>query len=170
MMIEFNGLITEENQLNRMKKIDKTVFFVFFGGLILIWIIIILFELIFSDVLQELWLECVVCSAIMLGLIFLSVKTPKEVVLRFRLSPHITITEKDLSIELRSNGKEVWRTRKISKVKKVLDCGEVYYIIFKFGDITNSWICQKNNIINGTIEEFESLFQTKLVKETKPFA
>lgn len=67
MMIEFNGLITEENQLNRMKKIDKTVFFVFFGGLILIWIIIILFELIFSDVLQELWSECVVCSAIMLG-------------------------------------------------------------------------------------------------------
>ncbi len=130
-MIEFNGLITEENQLNRMKKIDKTVFFVFFGGLILIWIIIILFELIFSDVLQELWSECVVCSAIMLGLIFLSVKTPKEVVLRFRLSPHIIITEKDLSIELRSNGKEVWRTRKISKVKKVLDCGEVYYIIFK---------------------------------------
>lgn len=169
MMIEFNGLITEENQLNRMKKIDKTVFFVFFGGLILIWIIIILFELIFSDVLQELWLECVVCSAIMLGLIFLSVKTPKKVILRFRISPHI-ITEKDLSIELRSNGKEVWRTRKISKVKKVLDCGEVYYIIFKFGDITNSWICQKNNIINGTIEEFESLFQTKLVKETKPFA
>ena len=54
-MIEFNGLITEENQLNRMKKMDKTVFFVFFGVLMLIWIIIILFELIFSDVLQELW-------------------------------------------------------------------------------------------------------------------
>lgn len=167
MMIEFNGPITEENQLNRMKKVDKTVLYVFFGGLILIWIIVIVFELIFSDVLQELWKECVVCSAIMLGIIFLSVNPPKKVVLRFRISPHIIITEKDLSLELRSNGKEVWRTRKLSKVKKVLDCGEVYYIIFKFGDITNSWICQKNNIINGTIEEFESLFQTKLIKETK---
>lgn len=164
-MIEFNGLITEENQLNRMKKIDKTVFFVFFGGLILIWIIIILFELIFSDVLQELWLECVACSAIMLGLIFLSMKTPKKVVLRFRLSPHIIITEKDLSIELRSNGKEVWRTRKITNVKKILDCGEVYYIIFKFGDITNSWICQKSNIVNGSINEFEVIFQSKIVRD-----
>ena len=103
----------------------------------------------------------------MLGIIFLSAKTPKKVVLRFRISPHRIITKKDLSLELWSNGKEVWRTRKLSKVKKVLDCGEVYYIIFQFGDITNSWICQKNNIINGTIEEFELLFQTKLVKATK---
>lgn len=167
MMIEFNGPITEENQLNRMKKVDKTVLYVFFGGLILIWIILIVCEIIFSDVLQDLWKECVVCSVIMLGITFLSMKTPKKVVLRFRISPHIIITEKDLALELWSNGKEVWRIRKISKVKKVLDCGEVYYIIFKFGDITNSWICQKNNIINGTIEEFESLFQTKLVKGTK---
>ncbi len=30
MMIEFNGPITEENQLNRMKKVDKTVLYVFF--------------------------------------------------------------------------------------------------------------------------------------------
>ena len=78
MMIEFNGPITEENQLNRMKKVDKTVLYVFFGGLILIWIIVIVFELIFSDVLQELWKECVVCSAIMLGIIFLSVNPPQK--------------------------------------------------------------------------------------------
>ena len=78
MMIEFNGPITEENQLNRMKKVDKTVLYVFFGGLILIWIIVIVFELIFSDVLQELLKECVVCSAIMLGIIFLSVNPPQK--------------------------------------------------------------------------------------------
>lgn len=48
-----------------------------------------------------------------------------------------------------------------------MDCGEVYYIIFKFGDITNSWVCQKSNIISGTIEEFESLFKDKIVKASK---
>ena len=166
-MIEFNGPITEENQLNRMKKVDRTVIFVFFGGLILLWIILIVFELVFSGFLQDLWKECAICSVIMLMVIFLIAKTPKKVVLRFRLSPHIIIKEEELSLELWKNGEKVWRTRKLSRVKKVLDCGEVYYIIFKFGDITNSWICQKNNIISGTIEEFELLFQSKIIKELK---
>ena len=169
MMIEFQGSISEKNQLDRMKKLDKKVTQVSILGLIFIWLVVIAIGLPLR-ILQDLWGELIFCSLIMLTVPILSAYTPKKVILRFRISPHIIITEKDLSIELRSNGKEVWRTRKISKVKKVLDCGEAYYIIFKFGDITNSWICQKNNIINGTIEEFESLFQTKLVKETKPFA
>lgn len=169
MMIEFQGSISEKNQLDRMKKLDKKVTQVSILGLIFIWLVVIAIGLPLR-ILQDLWGELIFCSLIMLTVPILSAYTPKKVILRFRISPHIIITEKDLSLELRSNGKEVWRIRKISKVKKVLDCGEVYYIIFKFGDITNSWICQKNNIINGTIEEFESLFQTKLVKETKPFA
>lgn len=165
-MIEFQGSISEKNQLDRMKKLDKKVTQVSILGLIFIWLVVIAIGLPLR-ILQDLWGELIFCSLIMLTVPILSAYTPKKVILRFRISPHIIITEKDLSLELRSNGKEVWRTRKISKVKKVLDCGEVYYIIFKFGDITNSWICQKNNIINGTIEEFESLFQTKLVKGTK---
>ena len=165
-MIEFNGPITEENQLNRMKKVNKKEIQIFIFGLIFIWIVAIAIGLPLK-ILQDLWGELILCSVILLVVTFLSAKTPKKVVLRFRLSPHIVITEEDLSLELWSNGEKVWRTRKLSKVKKVLDCGEVYYIIFKFGDITNSWICQKNNIISGTIEEFESLFQSKIIKELK---
>lgn len=165
-MIEFQGSISEKNQLDRMKKLDKKVTQVSILGLIFIWLVVIAIGLPLR-ILQDLWGKLIFCSLIMLTVPILSAYTPKKVILRFRISPHIIITEKDLSLESWSNGKEVWRIRKISKVKKVLDCGEVYYIIFKFGDITNSWICQKNNIINGTIEEFESLFQTKLVKGTK---
>lgn len=162
-MIEFNGPITDENQLNRMKKVNKKEIQIFIFGLIFIWIVAIAIGLPLK-ILQDLWGELILCSVILLGITFLSAKTPKKVVLRFRLSPHIVITEEDLSLELWSNGEKVWRTRKLSKVKKVLDCGEVYYIIFKFGDITNSWICQKDNIISGSIEEFESLFQSKIIK------
>ena len=165
-MIEFNGPITEENQLNRMKKVNKKEIRVFIFGLIFIWLVAIAIGLSLK-ILQDLWGELILCSVVLLGVTFLSAKTPKKVALRFRLSPHIVITEEDLSLELWSNGEKVWRTRKLSKVKKVLDCGEVYYIIFKFGDITNSWICQKNNIISGTIEEFELLFQSKIIKELK---
>ncbi len=162
-MIEFNGPITDENQLNRMKKVNKKEIQIFIFGLIFIWIVAIAIGLPLK-ILQDLWGELILCSVILWGITFLSAKTPKKVVLRFRLSPHIVITEEALSLELWSNGEKVWRTRKLSKVKKVLDCGEVYYIIFKFGDITNSWICQKDNIISGSIEEFESLFQSKIIK------
>ena len=165
-MIEFNGPITEENQLNRMKKVNKKEIQIFIFGLIFIWIVAIAIGLPLK-ILQDLWGELILCSVILLVVTFLSAKTPKKIVLRFRLSPHIVITEEDLSLELWKNGEKVWRTRKLSRVKKVLDCGEVYYIIFKFGDITNSWICQKNNIISGTIEKFESLFQSKIIKESK---
>lgn len=164
MMIEFQGSISEKNQLDRMKKLDKKVTQVSIFGLIFIWLVVIAIGLPLR-ILQDLWGELIFCSLIMLTVPILSAYTPKKVILRFRISPHIIITEKDLSIELRSNGKEVWRTRKISKVKKVLDCGEVYYIIFKFGDITNSWICQKSNIVNGSINEFEVIFQSKIVRD-----
>ena len=130
MMIEFQGSISEKNQLDRMKRLDKKVTQVSILGLIFIWLVVIAIGLPLR-ILQDLWGELIFCSLIMLTVPILSAYTPKKVILRFRISPHIIITEKDLSIELRSNGKEVWRTRKISKVKKVLDCGEVYYIIFK---------------------------------------
>lgn len=165
-MIEFNGPITEENQLNRMKKVNKKEIQIFIFGLIFIWIVAIAIGLPLK-ILQDLCGELILCSVILLVVTFLSAKTPKKIVLRFRLSPHIVITKEDLSLELWENGGKVWRTRKLSRIKKILDCGEVYYIIFKFGDITNSWICQKGNIISGSIEEFESLFQSKIIKESK---
>lgn len=66
---------------------------------------------------------------------------------------------------------EQWRKgmakKKFVQSKKILDCGEVYYIVFKFGGITNAWICQKDNIINGTIKDFETLFQSKIIREFK---
>ena len=165
-MVEFNGPITEENQLNRMKKVNKKEIQIFIFGLIFIWIVVIAIGLPLK-ILQDLWGELILCSVILLVVTFLSANPPKKIILRFRLSPHIVITEEDLSLELWKNGGKVWRTRKLSRVKKVLDCGEVYYIIFKFGDITNSWVCQKSNIISGTIEEFESLFKDKIVKASK---
>lgn len=97
--------------------------------------------------------------------VILIAKTPDKVVLRIKLSPHIVITENELALEIWKNGEKVWRKKKISQVKKILDSGEVYYIIFRFGDITNAWICQKDNIVNGTITEFDALFQSKIIKD-----
>ena len=163
-MIEFNGAISEKNQLDRMKKVDRKVKFTILLFLAIIWIIgvVVLLPLnAFSDILPEL----IVCTVVMLIEVALIAKTPEKVVLRIKLSPHIVITENELALEIWKNGEKVWRKKKISQVKKILDSGEVYYIFFRFGDITNAWICQKDNIVNGTIAEFDALFQSKIIKD-----
>lgn len=165
-MVEFNGQISEKNQLNRMKKVRKKEIVVFLSGIIFIWIVTVSFGLIF-DFLQSILVELIVCTIIMLACIILIAKTTEKVALRIKLSPHIIITETDLLLELWKNGEKTWRKRNLTQVKKVLDCGEVYYIIFRFGDITNAWICQKDNVVSGTIGEFERIFQSKIVRESE---
>lgn len=165
-MVEFNGQISEKNQLNRMKKVRKKEIVVFLSGIIFIWIVTVSFGLIF-DFLQSILVELIVCTIIMLACIILIAKTTEKVALRIKLSPHIIITETDLLLELWKNGEKTWRKRNLTQVKKVLDCGEVYYIIFRFGDITNAWICQKDNVVSGMIGEFERIFQSKIVRESE---
>lgn len=165
-MVEFDGQISERNQLNRMEKVREKEIIVFLSGIIFIWIVTVSFGLIF-DFLQSILVELIVCTIIMLACIILIAKTTEKVALRIKLSPHIIITETDLSLELWKNGEKTWRKRNLTQVKKVLDCGEVYYIIFRFGDITNAWICQKDNVVSGTIGEFERIFQSKIVRESE---
>lgn len=50
-------------------------------------------------------------------------------------------------------------------IKFVIDRGEWYYLKLRFPKI-GGIICQKNLIVKGTIEEFESIFKNKL-KEVK---
>lgn len=57
--------------------------------------------------------------------------------------------------------------KSVEKVKAVIDVGEWYYIIFKFGDIGNSWVCQKDLLTKGTIDEFEKIFEGKIVRKQK---
>ena len=166
MVIEFDGQITEQNQIDRLNRVTQINTILFVVTPIVIGVIGVVFGLIF-DILQELWLELLLCSFIIWGIAFLNVKIPKKIALPFRIAPHIIITDENLSLELWKNGEKVWRRRSLSKVKKILDCGEVYYIIFRFGDITNAWICQKDNIVNGTIEDFQALFQSKIVQASK---
>ena len=39
-----------------------------------------------------------------------------------------------------------------------------YEIVFPFGKISSNFICQKNLIFKGSLEEFEDLFNGKIVK------
>ena len=61
-------------------------------------------------------------------------------------------------------GKCFYKSRHLSKIKKIIDKGEWYQIIFYFPYKNISFICQKDLIIKGSIEEFEKIFAGKKVK------
>ena len=57
--------------------------------------------------------------------------------------------------------------RLLSDVKQVRDYGEFYEIIFPFGKISSNFICQKNLLTIGTVDEFEKLFDGKILRMTQ---
>lgn len=77
MVIEFDGQITEQNQIDRLNRVTQINTILFVVTPIVIGVIGVVFGLIF-DILQELWLELLLCSFIIWGIAFLNVKIPKK--------------------------------------------------------------------------------------------
>ncbi len=61
----------------------------------------------------------------------------------------------------------VTQSYNISRVKKVVDYGRYYYLFLHRLDSSNGITCQKNLLIDGTIEEFEELFKGKIIHMEK---
>ena len=75
--------------------------------------------------------------------------------------PKKIVTDNDYIISIADKYSD---SRNINDVKLVRDFGEFYEIIFPFGKISEKFICQKNLLVKGTIEEFEALFGDKIVR------
>ena len=58
-------------------------------------------------------------------------------------------------------------TRNYDDIKKIVDYGEFYDIIFYFPNKVLNCICQKDLIQEGTIEDFEELFKDYIVRKYK---
>lgn len=62
--------------------------------------------------------------------------------------------------------KETTVSKKIEKVKRVEDYGEFYSLTFPvLGSYSPNFVCQKNLLTKGTLEEFEALFEEKIVRK-----
>lgn len=53
------------------------------------------------------------------------------------------------------------------EVKRLVDFGEGYAFSFYFPNLNITVICQKDLLVEGAIEEFEKLFEGKIVRKTK---
>lgn len=79
------------------------------------------------------------------------------------IATRITIDTEEIQIEARAN----CRICGIEEVEKILDYGSFFDIkIYSPTKIFNC-ICQKDLIVEGTIEKFEKLFEDKIVRKYK---
>lgn len=169
-VIEFSGTICEQARLDRMSRVNKIV------GVLLAVFELIMLAALFVFVVYEIYdwvlqgVLCVVLGAVSLFLSFRPNKTERLCYPTYLELP-ITIT---ITNEMVANSyfKKSLTTgvRPVEKVKKVIDVGDWYYIIFKFGDIGNSWVCQKDLLTKGTIDDFEKIFDGKIVRKTINFS
>ena len=79
----------------------------------------------------------------------------------------IPISIKIYDNKIQSNGNKFNYLRNIESVKKIIDYGEWYQIYFYYSKRCENFICQKDLIKVGTIEEFEKFFEGKIVRKTK---
>lgn len=62
---------------------------------------------------------------------------------------------------------ELERSHSIKSVKKIIDYGEWYYLIFYYSDRDMYFVCQKDLLTQGSIEDFEGLFRDRIVKNDR---
>ena len=65
-------------------------------------------------------------------------------------------------LESRSTKFHISKT--MDQVKRVIDRGEWYHIFFFDRPWNSRFVCQKDLLVQGTIEEFEKLFEDKIIR------
>lgn len=158
-MIIFSGVVSDEIQSKTFKKRQQYVFRVCAIGSVALIIISGIFWFIF-------WIESIkewcLLSGILIVVALLQLWNPRKK-LPFRWEYHITIDEEKIVVETPLWSKPL--EKPIKKIKKILDYEDCYYVIY--GDMNNSIVCQKDLLTEGTIEEFEALFQGKIIRKKK---
>ena len=81
-----------------------------------------------------------------------------------KMEPIRIYTEDEYIICITESGIEEYSS--IQNVLKLVDGGKFYYIVLPLGKVNLNFVMQKDLLIQGTLEEFESLFDTI---ERKPF-
>lgn len=100
-------------------------------------------------------------SAALCAILFIPARKKK---LRFEWDFDIKF-ENDIITVLFVHQYNAAQTYKLSKVKKVIDYGKYYYLYLYRFDPSNGIVCQKDLLTEGTVEQFEKLFEGKIKRK-----
>lgn len=156
-MIEFNGYLTGKSERFFFKKnISYLQIAIIFAFTMVLPFIILLVKTFQALSILYAYLAVFVC--LMIAVRIFIPKSGKSVIPK-----RIYIMDNKM-VCIADNFTE---NRSVELVKKVYDYGEFYFISFYFGKISCYFICQKSLLTQGTIEDFEKLFDGKIVRKNE---
>lgn len=154
-MIEFDGYISgaaEQYFWNKARKLTQTI---------LIASVLVFLPIIgLIAIKTKYWLLLVFYCTLFVWIPLLA-RIPKSKKEKLALLPKKIFTEDEYITVVAGDQEEY---RQISDAKLVRDHGEFYEITFPVGKVSDKFICQKNLLTKGTLEDFEALFEGKITK------
>ncbi|MBQ3506585.1 MAG: hypothetical protein IJA89_07440 [Clostridia bacterium] len=151
--VEFKGFISNDIQKYLLKKMFYGLLKVNIAILLLLGIPSVLAIMYFQ---MYIFLVIVLLGNFMSFLILFQLQ--KE-----QIPKRIFIEENSIWVETVRN----MRQKSIFDIKNIIDNGAFYDITFYLPNTVHNCICQKDLIVQGTIEEFEKLFEDKIVRKYK---
>ncbi|MBQ2793112.1 MAG: hypothetical protein IJF05_00255 [Clostridia bacterium] len=148
-MIEFAGELTGESKrfviknMRRVAFLASVVIFLFFG------VPTVVFAMAYNYLL---FLFLIPISIVLLNPFFQSDNMKKPFTVK------ITIESKELVYE----HENLYNSYNISDVEDVIEYSEFYHILFN--NFNKNFVCQKDLLTKGTIEDFEALFEEKITR------
>lgn len=156
-MIEFNGYLTGISEKFFFKKTVIYAQRAFSFGLIMVFPLIVMLMKSF----QTFSIFYGYCAVFAYAMIAACIHTPKG---RKAITPKRIYIADDNMVCVTDKFTE---NRSLELVKKVYDYGDFYFISFYFGKISGNFICQKSLLTQGTIEDFEKLFDGKIERKNE---
>lgn len=156
-MIEFKGVLSEKTSKFLSRKTIQTGVFVMSitFGIVLIFILYLCF-------LVDYWY-------IFLGYVFVYMVTTfagcliwKSSKTQKKCTPKKIIINEHEIICYTANNTII---QSFDDLKQVIDYGDWYFLDFVTGRKSIEFICQKDLICNGTLEDFEEMFKNKMVRK-----
>lgn len=154
-MIEFTGYLTGSAKKYFFKRGIKYLQNIFLGAALLVSPPIVMFALKIRSLL--LIAGYIIAVSVILIAPYLQVKSDKDkyVPKLIRIQDNILLSASD----------GITESRYIEEVKEVRDYGEYYALVFPMGKLSEKFVCQKDLLTKGTLEEFEALFEGKIVRK-----
>lgn len=152
-MIEFRGEISEKSRHYIVKKESQhaMIGMGIVSGVACVPIVIL--------AITWHWVIAIAIPALVLAVILAGVPVKKNN--HSLIIPEKVIIDNDIII---SESTKFHFERMVSQVKKVVDMGDWYHIYFCYRYRNPRFICQKDLITQGSIEEFEKMFANIIVK------
>ena len=157
-MIQFSGHLSGEAKAFLWKRHKKMDFASFFIGMLMLMPLVLFFSIKYAF-----W-EGVIFYLVMILAITLLLFIPPSKSIVKKIEPIKIYTEDEYIICVTEVGTET--ARNMNEATKLIDAGSYYYLVFSYGQVSMDFVLQKDLLVEGSLEEFEKIFEGRLERLT----